>query len=364
VRITARGYARLARRFEERGSWGAAARCWREALSRDDRPAVWHFRLGRILERQGNHVGAALSYRAAIARDPRPARWHYRLGQVLRRTGEWEAARRAHREAERRGPTRTPRLKGRRGKQLPYIDRIELGVVRKPAYAYGLYRAARTASRLGIDRISAVELGVAGGRGLLTLEQHAADIERMLGVGVQVYGLDTGQGLLPPADHRDLPYHFAEGNYRMDEAELRRRLVRAELILGDASVTFSALFDGGIAPLGFVSFDMDHYTPTAAVLSRFGDAADHARFLPRMPLYFDDVVGKRGQDYNDHTGELLAIHEFNGANEQVKVAEDRYFRSLPLNFEWHHGCYLLHRFQHPRYAEYVNTSSSRSLSLR
>jgi tetratricopeptide (TPR) repeat protein len=354
----------LAARFEARGSWGAAGRCWREALAHDDRRAEWHYRWGRVLERQGNVIGAAHAYRAAIARDPRPARWHYRLGQVLRKTGEWGAARQAHREAERRAGPRRASLNGRRGRQLPYLDRVELGVVRKPVYAYGLYRAARTASRLGIDRISAVELGVAGGRGLLALEQHAADIERMFDVQVRVYGFDTGEGLLPPADHRDLPYHFREGNYAMDEQALRDRLQRAELILGDATRTFPATFEGGMPTLGFVSFDMDHYSPTAAVLGMFGDAADHDRFLPRLPLYFDDVVGKRGQDYNEFTGELLAICEFNDGNHGVKIAEDRYFRSLPLNFEWHHGCYVLHRFEHPRYDVYVNTSSPRSLRLR
>jgi hypothetical protein len=364
VRITARTLARLADRYDAREAWGSAARCWREAIARDGRSAEWHFKWGRDLEHLGNHTGAAYAYKAAIARDPRPARWHFRLGQVLRRTGEWPAARAAHREAVRRGPEQAPTLKGRRGKQLPFLDAIELSVVRKPAYAYGLYRAASTASRLGIPSISAVELGVAGGRGLLALEQHARDLEQMFGVGIDVFGFDTGEGLLPPKDHRDLPYHFAEGNYSMDEAALRARLNRATLILGDASVKFPELFDRGMSPIGFISFDMDHYTPTSAVLQRFGDASIQERFLPRVPLYFDDVVGKRGQDYNDFTGELLAIHEFNRENEFVKIGEDRYFRSLPMNLEWHHGAYLMHRFEHPRYDEYISTSSPASLGLR
>jgi hypothetical protein len=127
------------------------------------------------------------------------------------------------------------------------------------------------------------------------------------------------------------------------------------LILGDASETFGALFARGIAPLGFVSFDMDHYTPTAAVLAHLDERAEDTRFLPRLPLYFDDVVGKRGQDYNVYTGELLAIQEFNEVNKRVKIDEDRYFRSLPLNFEWHHGCYTMHRFDHPSYDVYVKS---------
>jgi tetratricopeptide (TPR) repeat protein len=355
--------AERARQHEAERDWDAAAAAWHEALARDPRPAEWHFRCGRILEEQGNKIGAVHAYRAAIARDPRPARWHFRLGQVLRATGDWGPAAHAHRRAEALWSHRDPELRGVRGRQLPYVDRIELGIVRKPVYAYGLYRAARTASRLGVDHISAVELGVAGGKGLLALEAHASDIERMFDLKVDVYGLDTGQGLLTPEDHRDLPYHFAEGNYVMEEERLRARLTRAQLVLGDAAVTFAELFDGGLAPLGFVSFDMDHYTPTAAVLARMGDDSSHDRFLPRLPLYFDDVYGRRGQDYNRFTGELLAIREFNDANEQVKVDEDRYFRSVPLNYEWHHGCYILHRFEHPRYGDYVNTSSARTLRL-
>jgi hypothetical protein len=351
-------------RFEEQEAWEDAARAWREALDLDPRPAEWHFRLGRVLERHGNLIGATLAYREAIARDPTQPRWHFRLGQVLVATGEWTAARHAHKQARRLGPKRKPTVKGRRGKQLPFLSEIELGITRKPAYAYGLYRAAQAAERLGVDRISALELGVAGGRGLLALERHARNIEGMFGVRVDVYGLDTGQGLMAANDHRDLPYFFAEGNYAMDEAALRERLKRAELILGDASVTFADLFERGLAPIGFMSFDMDHYTPTAAVLGRCDGTAEHEGFLPRVALYFDDVVGNRGQDYNRFTGELLAIDEFNDRNSEVKIAEDRHFRCLPVNFQWHHCCYVMHRFKHPRYGDYVSKASPRSLRLK
>lgn len=353
-----------ARQFETKEAWDDAARSWREALVRDPRPAEWHFRLGRVLEHQDNLIGAAHAYRAAIARDATQARWHFRLGQVLRATGEWTAAQHAHKQAMRLGPKRQPTVKGRRGKQLPFLDAVELGIVRKPAYAYGLYKAATTAERLDIDHISALELGVAGGRGLLALERHARDIEEMLGVRIDVYGLDTGQGLMPANDHRDLPYYFAEGNYAMDEPALRKRLKRAELILGDASVTFADLFEQGLAPIGFLSFDMDHYTPTAAVLGRCDDTARHERFLPRVALYFDDVVGKLGQDYNEFTGELFAIGEFNDRNTEVKIVEDRHFRCLPVNFQWHHCCYVMHRFKHPHYGDYISKASSRSLRLK
>jgi peptide/nickel transport system permease protein len=81
----------------------------------------------------------------------------------------------------------------------------------------------------------------------------------------------------------------------MDEPALRARLSRAQLILGDASVTFADLFDDGIAPLGFVSFDMDHYTPTAAVLGHLGDGAGVVRAVlggTVFGLMGTDAVGR------------------------------------------------------------------------
>jgi hypothetical protein len=51
--------------------------------------------------------------------------------------------------------------------------RVRYGIFDRPHYAYGVYSAAVLAKQLGLDAISAVELGVAGGRGLLALERIA-----------------------------------------------------------------------------------------------------------------------------------------------------------------------------------------------
>jgi hypothetical protein len=41
--------------------------------------------------------------------------------------------------------------------------RVRYGVFDRPHYAYGVYAAADLARRLGLNTISAIELGVAGG---------------------------------------------------------------------------------------------------------------------------------------------------------------------------------------------------------
>jgi len=58
--------------------------------------------------------------------------------------------------------------------------------------------------------------------------------------------------------------------------------------------------------------------------------------------------------FNDWTGELLAIKEFNETHETMKLAringlsEKRYVRAA-----WPSAIYVLHSFQHPRYNDFT-----------
>ncbi len=115
-----------------------------------------------------------------------------------------------------------------------YFDSLE-----RPAYAYGLYVAALQAKRLGYERISAIELGVAGGNGLVALEGLARRIGEHFGIRIQVHGFDTGTGLPRPTDWRDHPYLWREGDYKMDQDALRARLKGARLWLGPVGETIA-----------------------------------------------------------------------------------------------------------------------------
>jgi hypothetical protein len=179
---------------------------------------------------------------------------------------------------------------------------------------------------------------------------------------VDVVGFDTGEGLYEVSDSRDMPYAFAEGNYRMDRPRLEARLRDAELVIGDAADTFSTYLKRDEAPIGMMALDMDLYSATSAVLRHV--SGNPHRFLPRPSVYFDNVVGRQQQDYSDFTGELLAIHEFNAANGRCKLSEDRFFRALPINKMWHHGVYTLHLFDHARYSTYLSPANADTLSLR
>jgi hypothetical protein len=224
-----------------------------------------------------------------------------------------------------------------------YFDSLE-----RPAYAYGLYAAALQAKLLGYPRIAAVELGVAGGNGLVALEALARRIGKHFGIHIQVHGFDSGTGLPRPTDHRDHPYLWRQGDYRMDENALRARLSDARLWLGPVGDTVAEFLRGEVDPLGFVSFDLDYYSSTIDALALV--EAGPATRLPRVMCYFDDVIDPDYAFFTEAAGELLAIEEFNRAHPTMRFS---LLRSLahtkPMRAAWHGKIFVLHDFAHELY---------------
>src|SRR5687768_6898223 len=60
----------------------------------------------------------------------------------------------------------------------------------RPYYTWGVLQGARLGKAIGIDRISVIEFGVAGGVGLVALDRIAERVEQNLGIGIDVYGFD------------------------------------------------------------------------------------------------------------------------------------------------------------------------------
>lgn len=231
--------------------------------------------------------------------------------------------------------------------------KVLYGIYPYPHYAYGVYWAAFNARQLAIPRITAIEFGVAGGRGLVALERTSREIEAALGVGIDVVGFDSGKGLPRPIDYRDLPYVWIEGFFPMDEDKLRARLGRAELVLGDvARTTKEWMSTAARAPLGFLAFDLNHYTSTKAAFQIF--AQPPSGYLPRAYCYFDNVGSSNLSGMNEHVGELLAIREFNESSARRKLAKIEQLRLARPRWEnWQERMYLFHDFDHPRYAQRV-----------
>lgn len=238
-------------------------------------------------------------------------------------------------------------------------------LIERPNYAYIIYVGAQLAAKLKIDRVSVIEFGVAGGNGLVAMEQHAARAERELGVKIDVYGFDTGEGMLPAIDTRDMPHFFKTGNYRMDYDKLRAVLKDdTKLILGDATKTFPEFLRSRPAPIAAISYDMDHYHPTIRTLDELARPENQELALPRTPIYFDNTVGDHIKTYNEFAGELLAIADFNKTHEKEKIALCRDFLRLTKNQDWHHAIYFLHLFAHRLYDINITTHTPSSLKLK
>lgn len=227
--------------------------------------------------------------------------------------------------------------------------RMEYGVFPYPNYAYGVYWSALLAKRLEMPRITVLELGVAGGRGLLALERASTAIEDHVGVGIDVVGFDSGSGMPAPSDYRDLPHIWGEGFYKMEPEKLQQRLTRARLILGDVRETIPEWMNTEqAAPIGFVAFDLDYYSSTKAALDLFrGPAASH---LPRVHCYFDDLAGNDLSCMNQYVGEYLAIEEFNQESPERKLCRIEQLRLSRARWEiWQDRMYAFHNFAHPQY---------------
>ncbi len=241
----------------------------------------------------------------------------------------------------------------KRFKLFSYETRIEYGAIDRPHYGYCVLRAAKLAKRLGHNKVSVIEFGVAGGNGLVNLEMHAAEAAKLVGIEIQIFGFDTGQGLPPPVDYRDLPHHWKQGFFAMDPDKLRARLTSAKLIMGDIANSLPTFVQEYCpAPIGAILMDLDYYSSTKHAIKLF--ELHRSSLLPRAFLYFDDIVGDDISLFSEYTGVLLAINEFNSSHDSQKLCKTTYLDKLPCAETWHHQIFIYHDFESKDYCRFVS----------
>jgi hypothetical protein len=225
--------------------------------------------------------------------------------------------------------------------------KVAFDLVLRHHHAYALLQQADEARRLGHDRLTAVECGVAAGAGRMNMIAVAKRVTAITGVRFDIYGFDTGEGMPPPRDHRDHPEHYSAGDFKMDVPRLERALGSdARLVLGDLAETvppFAANLTAD-APLAFVSLDVDYYSSAKSALGLL--EGPERGYLPTTLLYADDVSL---MSHNHSGGELLAIDEFNAGHDLRRLerpeflAGTRVFQHAP----WLKQMYVLHVLDHP-----------------
>jgi len=218
---------------------------------------------------------------------------------------------------------------------------------RRPQYIWGVLQGAALGKVLGMQHVSVMEFGVAGGAGLISLEQVAGHCEKMINIEINVYGFDTGIGLPKPEDYSDCPQMWSEGYYPGDMEELAKRLRRAHLKLGLVKDTVPAFLQSCPPPIAFAAFDLDFYSSTKEALNLFD--GKHDILLPRIACFFRGIMGK---SFSDYTGERLAISEFNDTRSMRKLSPIyglKYFVPREFSWYWPEMFYFLHNFDHPLY---------------
>jgi hypothetical protein len=238
-------------------------------------------------------------------------------------------------------------------KVFPYHIRVAYGAISRPHYGYCVLQAAKLAKSLGHNKLSVIEFGVAGGNGLVNLEMHVSEIEKLLNVQIDIFGFDTGGGLPPPKDYRDLPYYWKRGYFAMDEEKLRKKLSRSKLVIGDVAETLPSFVQKhNPAPIGAIFMDLDFYSSTKQALKLFD--LHRAHVLPRMFTYFDDVIGNSTVLYNEYTGALLAIGEFNKSHDEQKLCKTTFLTVGPNAETWGHQIYVYHDFMAADYCKFIS----------
>jgi hypothetical protein len=224
--------------------------------------------------------------------------------------------------------------------------KIDFDLVVRQHTAFGLLKVADYAQGLGINRVTAIEFGVANGAGLLNMCAIGRRITALTGVHFDIVGFDTGLGLPPPRDYRDHPEYFSQGDYPLENKDrlLSKLPGNARVEFGEIADTVQKFMSGVRTPIGFISVDVDYYYSTVDALTILDGPSDS--YLPMVVMYFDDI-GLEG--HNRYCGELLAIDEFNDGHDIRKITKYNFLKQSRIfrNANWIEQMYTCHLLDHP-----------------
>ena len=229
----------------------------------------------------------------------------------------------------------------------------------KPHYESILYEACLEAKKLGIHQVSVIELGVAGGAGIVSLEKYKKKIEKVLDINIKIYGFDMGSGLPKIEADEDLPFLWRKGLYNIDKAALEKK-VNSKIFYGDVKNTVDDFVKINKNNICCIFFDLDLYTSTINFLNQIPKIKDH--LLPRVLCYFDDVYVFENY-INQFNGVFKAIDEFNKNFSEFKLGYSvDHFKSFKFPLA-RTSIYTLHSFKNPLYKKYISTDIESDLSL-
>jgi len=230
----------------------------------------------------------------------------------------------------------------------------------KPHYETILLESCKEAKKLGINKVSVLELGVAGGNGIIALEKYKKFIERYLDINIDVYGFDTGKGM-PKSDLKeDLVFVFKPGQFKIDKESLSKK-INSKIFFGDIKNTINDFIKSNPNKICCIFFDLDYYSSTKSFLDQINSLKKY--LLPRVFCYFDDL-GVPEKYISDINGVPLAINEFNLNNTSYKLGAS-IDHILDFKFPLAKSLtYILHNFDDPDYNKFIGHAYGDDLNIK
>lgn len=229
----------------------------------------------------------------------------------------------------------------------------------RPHYETMLFECCAEAKKLGYREISVLELGVAGGNGIIALDNYKRKLQKHFDLNIRIYGFDTGEGLLDVSDHRDLPFLWRKGFYSGEKEKLQQK-TDSKIFYGDINDTLDEFSRERPINIMLIIFDMDLYSSTKSFLRQVSRIQEF--LCPRVYCYFDDIFTV-GRQIDDTNGELLAIKEFNRENVDIKIG----FAFDSINdFKFplaRNSLFTMHHFHHHDYNKFIGVDDEDSLKL-
>jgi hypothetical protein len=229
----------------------------------------------------------------------------------------------------------------------------------RPHYETILLESCLEAKKLGYSEVSVLELGVAGGNGIIALEKYKKKIQNFLDIKINIYGFDLGKGL-PGTDYKeDAPYIWKAGDFKVNKDILHSR-ISSKVFYGDIKNTLQKFANTKPKNISSIFFDLDLYSSTRNFLSQITKIEKY--LCPRVYCYFDDVFNPNYY-INQFNGENLAISEFNKKNKNIKIGfslDNIKDFKFPLAKNM---VFMLHKFNHPDYTKYIGFEDESSLTI-
>ena len=232
----------------------------------------------------------------------------------------------------------------------------------RPHYETLMYESAKSAIKLGYNKIDVIELGVAGGNGIKSLLKYKKKIKNIIDIKINIVGFDSGSGLPFIDNKKDLPFFWKQGDYTNKSLDkLEKEDKNLSIFEGNIENTLDKYISKNENKIGLILFDLDLYSSTKIFLNKIKKLSEKNLLLPRIFCYFDDLFIA---DYHldDTNGEPLAIKEFNDQHKDIKLGKT-FDHINDFKFPLAKGqIYTLHDLNNLDYNKYIGIYSEDSLS--